>query len=379
MTQPADDKSDKPNFELVPDPDKAKPEAKAEGGQSEAAKSEAAKSDQAKTAAAGAKSDASKDKADAESGRALAPAGAAPIHPFIAAATAGEKIEMPAASRTLFSRMLDYSAHAAIIVGLIGFAWTVSDHVISRPAKGDVAPVAAVHPPQPTKLDEMAELKLANQKMHDEIRSLKASVDQLRVAARRDTTPEQVRMLSAGLDNVKNSVNSSRNETNAAIAQLNGKVDKLQPGKIQALADRIGHLEHQSIDTAATGSIAKTDRTDTAKATPKPPVKPTDLASLDDTQHATDDDKPQVISGWVVRDVYDGVALIEGKRGTMEVMRGTTIPGAGVVKSIDRHGSGWTVTTTKGQLAFAAPQQQNWRRGYGPYSRGGYAPYRYDY
>ena len=311
-----------------------------------------------------------------EAGTALATAAAGPINPFLAAA-AEKPSDTAVPPRAFVSRMLDYSAHAAIIVGLIGFAWTVGDHVVNRPvAKNDSAvPVAAAAIPQP--MDEMAQLRLANQKMHDEIKALKTSVETLRTTVRRDTTPEQVRMLSAGLETVKGSVSSA----SAAIAQLNGKVEKLQPGKMQALTERVGRLEHQALDTASTASIAKSDLGKSDPA-PKPPVKPASLGA-DDTP-AKGEDKPQVITGWVVRDVYQGVALVEGKRGTMEIVPGVAIPGAGVVKSIERHGSGWTVTTTKGQFASAAPSsavmtQRDYRRGPYGYQRGGYPPYRYDY
>ena len=79
----------------------------------------------------------------------------------------------------------------------------------------------------------------------------------------------------------------------------------------------------------------------------------------------------------MVRDVYQGVALIEGRRGTLEVVPGVGIPGAGVVKSIDRHGGGWTVTTTKGVVAYAAPPREYRRADRG--SSNPRDPYRYDF
>ena len=114
---------------------------------------------------------------------------------------------------------------------------------------------------------------------------------------------------------------------------------------------------------------------------PTPPAKPTTLASVEPEAAAAGVEKPQVISGWIVRDVYQGVALIEGRRGQMEVVPGVSIPGAGTVKSIERHNGSWTVTTTKGQFASAsaAPQQQQHEqpphRGYRDY----YGPRRWDF
>jgi TolA-binding protein len=320
-------------------------------------------------------SDHDKKPDSAETSKALQTAGSSPVNPFLAAAAE----DVPGTpSRAWLSRALDYSAHVAIIAGLIGFAWTVGDHVVSRPGgKSDSPAPLAAAAPESRPVDEIGQLKLANQKMHDEIKALRASLETLRTSVRRDTTPEQVRMLSAGLETMK----SNMGTTNAALAQLNGKVDKLQPQKVQQLTERLARLEHQALDATATGSIGKSDgarpdtKSDDQKMTPKPPVKPSTLASAEDTPVTPEDAKPQIIAGWVVRDVYQGVALVEGKRGSMEVVPGVTIPGAGTVKSIERHNGAWTVTTTKGQFASAAPVQREYRR----YPRGIYAPYRYDY
>jgi len=62
---------------------------------------------------------------------------------------------------------------------------------------------------------------------------------------------------------------------------------------------------------------------------------------------------PQLITNWVVRDVYDGIALVESPRGSIEVTPGETIPGAGTVKSIERRGTGWIVITNLGLVDSA--------------------------
>ena len=380
------------------------------------AKPDDAKADDAKlNAQEGAGPDAEK-----HAGTSLAPAVDAPsgIDPFLAkAADASE----PAAPRPLYAKALDYSAHAAMIVGLIGFAWTVSDHVTSRPpaagatatpvkaadASGTATPKSADTKSADTeahgKVDELGDLRKTNQKMAAEIRGLHASLEALRTTVVRErSSGDDVRSLSAAVDQVKAGLAAARSEQTTQMAQLTGKVDKLQRDARQQ-AERVAHAEstrseasraearapeRQQVDTTATASIPAP----AAKAVPTPPAKPTVLASIESEtgrgetgraqpakdqakdQAAGEDGKPQVISGWVVRDVYQGVALIEGRRGSMEVVPGVSIPGAGVVRSIDRHGGGWTVTTTKGQLAFAAQHEQH-RGGYRDY----YGPRRYDF
>ena len=312
------------------------------------------------------------------------------------------KPEEPAAPRGIRARLLDYSAHAAMIVGLIGFAWTVGDHVVRRPSTSADAPAKIAAAPAPAN-DPVSELRDRNRELAASVHVLQARLDALqasvgdpgRVAA-------QVHVLQAGLDNVKTSLGTSRSEQAAAVARLDGKIDKLarEPGsKMQQLVDRLGTLERSGVDIAPTASLPRDARmadvrtadakAADAEAAARPVPRPADLkvggritgrgadAKLASADKAGDEPaKPQIIASWVVRDVYQGVALIEGRRGTLEVVPGVSIPGAGVVKSIDRHGSGWTVTTTKGLVAYAAPAR-DFRRA----DRGYYAAdrYRYDF
>ena len=321
---------------------------------------------------------------DSSKPNALAPVPEVPgIDPFVAA-----KADEAAALRGLRTRLLDYSAHAAMIVGLIGFAWTVGDHVVRRPAAADVpAKIAAAAPPPAA--DPMSELRDRNRELADSVHSLQARLDALQSSVGDGgKVAAQVHALQAGLDNVKTSLNTARSEQSATAARLDGKIDKLaQPtSKMQGLVDRLGKLERSSVDTSPTASLphlgdARTaePRLADAKAIDARPVpRPSAVKTADAKPLSADEPlKPQLISAWVVRDVYQGVALIEGRRGTLEVVPGVSIPGAGVVKSIDRHGGGWTVTTTKGVVAYAAPPRESRRA-----DRGGYYPgssYRYDF
>ena len=317
--------------------------------------------------------------------------------------------DAPAAARSVGAWLLDYSAHAAMIVGLVGFAWTVSNHVVNRP--GTPAAHAAVPTP---KVDELADLRHANAQMAEDLHRLHASLDQLSSTVRDDKTSVKVRVLQAGLENVQNGLNAARGEATAAVAQISSKLEKVEhepASKLQQLNERVGKLERTTVDPAPTGSLApRTAALPASAAVPTPPAKPAParVASLEeprkDAHRAEDaraanearategkaetkagdgrapaeakavDAKPPVLPGYVVRDVYDGVAIIEGRRGPIEVVPGVSIPGAGVVKSIDRRGSGWTVTTTKGLLAYAAPPRDYRRAG-----RGFYPPYRADF
>jgi hypothetical protein len=59
--------------------------------------------------------------------------------------------------------------------------------------------------------------------------------------------------------------------------------------------------------------------------------------------------RPATVEGWMLRDVYGGVALVEGRGGGLrEVAPGEYIPGVGEIRSIERRGRSWVVVTSRG-------------------------------
>jgi len=54
------------------------------------------------------------------------------------------------------------------------------------------------------------------------------------------------------------------------------------------------------------------------------------------------------VEGWVLRDVANGGALIEGRQGMYEVYAGDPVPGLGKVDAIRRQDGRWVVVTSKG-------------------------------
>jgi hypothetical protein len=57
-----------------------------------------------------------------------------------------------------------------------------------------------------------------------------------------------------------------------------------------------------------------------------------------------------ILEGWVVRDVYRGAALIQGRAGLLQVTPGEVLPGLGRIESVQRHDGRWEVVTTRGLI-----------------------------
>jgi hypothetical protein len=65
--------------------------------------------------------------------------------------------------------------------------------------------------------------------------------------------------------------------------------------------------------------------------------------------------RPAVASGWVLREVSNGVAVVEGRRGSFQVAVGTPLPGLGRVEAIETRGGRQVVVTPRGLIVPARP------------------------
>ncbi|WP_375314825.1 hypothetical protein WHZ77_27715 [Bradyrhizobium sp. A5] len=123
-------------------------------------------------------------------------------------------------------------------------------------------------------------------------------------------------------------------EPMAKIAKLSETVDKLRAAPPAAPVQAAAAPARET-----TGSIAPT-QVATAAAAPAPvPAAPkTEVGRL------------PTVGGWVLRDVSNGGALIEGRGGLYEVYAGDPIPGVGRVDAIRRQDGRWVVVTSKGLI-----------------------------
>ncbi len=276
-----------------------------------------------------------------------------------------------AAPRWRKSDLLTYGSRAALLVFILGFGYIVSGQFLhaNTPAKPEqTAKAQTPAPALASESAERAEFRRVTQEMSDEIHSLKASLAALRSSVSQTPNAEEIRNLKKGLEGTKSGLEASKNETNASIAQLNTKLEHLQreqATKLQQALEKAERAEQRSEQRASavpitTASIPPATQVAVASPpvaakqltqAPLPPVPPqaqTQVNAIDPVKKAQ-----QPIANWVVRDVYDGIALVEGPGGAFEVMQGENIPGVGTVKSIERHNNGWVVVTNHGLVEYA--------------------------
>ncbi|TAL83297.1 MAG: hypothetical protein EPN75_01375 [Beijerinckiaceae bacterium] len=243
---------------------------------------------------------------------------------------------------------MKYGIPAALAFCLFGFGVATGGQFFGAAAPSHSA-TAAITAPKPihAAYANQAEVHRLSKKFGEQIHALQTRVEGLRVAAKASSSDE-VREMKKSLDALRASIDSIKTQTNSSIAQLGAKVERLQreQAKLQKPNERVSRNEH--VDSATTtGSIARAATSHVKVASAQ-----TSTASSKNHQAATaamqPKKAPKLLVDWVVRDVYRGVALIEGPQGTFEVARGDPIPGAGRVESIERKNGGWILVTSRG-------------------------------
>jgi hypothetical protein len=183
-------------------------------------------------------------------------------------------------------------------------------------------PIFASTPPvAPVTKDNVAE----------EVKALKDTVVQLRATTK---------SLSDNLAALKNTVSTSNTAQNTQISKVSDAIDRVEKTQADlrktAAATAPAAPAHMTSTTQATATTS--DVTGSVKQQPVPMVLGEPPQNL----------KPPVVPGWVLRRVYDGAALIEGRDGIIEVETGTITPGLGRIEGIKRQDGRWVVVTSRG-------------------------------
>lgn len=190
-----------------------------------------------------------------------------------------------------------------------------------------------------------------------------------------------VRALKQTLDSLKDGLDRSKLETAGQQRPLVERLDRIEraaedtAAKVGRLADASDRVEHTGTETGArlaevATRLDKIERQASAMtapaaqkvATAAPATTPAPAADGPAQTGSIPDAKPEAkpskqtpaqtaLDGWVLRDVFNGVALVEARNGRLvEIMPGQTLPNAGRVEAIERRGKTWVVVTTKGVI-----------------------------
>lgn len=159
------------------------------------------------------------------------------------------------------------------------------------------------------------------------------------------TVEETLARIDTELAALKLSVDRAGKQASAQINKTNERVEKVEKAQAEPLA-RIAKLS-EAVDKlraapvpvpVAAVATPKEDPRDVTGSISKPPVSApkTEVARL------------PTVDGWVLHEVANGGATIEGRSGIYEVYAGDPVPGLGRVDAIRRQDGRWVVVTSRG-------------------------------
>jgi hypothetical protein len=179
-----------------------------------------------------------------------------------------------------------------------------------------------------TKVASTRALEESISRIDTEVAALRTSLEQ---ASKHSAS--QISKTTDRLDKVE----KAQVEPTAKLAKLSETVEKLRTASVAAPAAA-------PVAAAATAPVAPKESTgsiQTANAGPAPvplPAPKPEVARL------------PTVEGWVLRDVVNGSALIEGRQGIFEVYAGDPIPGLGRIDAIRKQDGRWVVVTSRGLI-----------------------------
>jgi hypothetical protein len=156
-----------------------------------------------------------------------------------------------------------------------------------------------------------------------DLRSIRDSVAQLR---------RQVAEMTGDVASSRAAAEAARTQAAEQASRAQDRADREQTALAAKFA-RIADEKAQAVQVAAT--LANTaDITGTVQPQAQRPASTS----------------REVIPGWHVRRAYDGVAVLEGKTGVIEVVPGQDVPALGRIQEIKNENNRWQVLTSRGVI-----------------------------
>jgi hypothetical protein len=260
-----------------------------------------------------------------ESGKDAAGAAAQPAKPEIESAAATSKPAVNASAQTEADK-IGHAPHDKLGDDRAPVIFTpAARHRFSRAAVLAIA--IALSAAAGSVVGAVAAVALAKPQIPDDGRSIE--VNALRGV---------ITQLSAEVASLKASIDSSARNANAQMAKIADRVERAERAQAEP-ASRVAKLSEllERIDK----------RTASAAPASVPASAPETTGSIAPKQQ----DRATVLSGWMLREVFNGGAVVENDRmGIFEVVPGANLPGLGRVETIRRQDGRWVVVTPKGWI-----------------------------
>ena len=154
---------------------------------------------------------------------------------------------------------------------------------------------------------------------------------------------ETIGKLNAEVAALKASAERSAKADASQLAKITDRVEKVEKAQAEPAAKlaKLSETVEKLRVAAATPAAAKETVKETTASIPTPVAAPNRTAETH---------RLPTVSGWRIRDIANGGALIEGREGLYEVYAGDPLPGLGRVDAIRKQDGRWVVVTSKGLI-----------------------------
>jgi hypothetical protein len=158
----------------------------------------------------------------------------------------------------------------------------------------------------------------------------------------------------AELRNIRESVAQLRRTVAALSSDVATNRTALDAAN-KIVSDRFGHFVQnlERVEREQSLSAMKIERVAEEKAQVARTVPTTSSPEITGTvqqQPRPTNARREVITGWRVRRAFEGVAILEGQPGVIEVVLGQDVPNLGRIEEIKYENSRWQVLTSKGVI-----------------------------
>jgi hypothetical protein len=157
------------------------------------------------------------------------------------------------------------------------------------------------------------------------------------------------------LANLKLSIDGSAKQANSQIAKIADRMDRAEKSqadtgaKLARTTESLDRLDHRLAANAAAGAAGEITGSIPSGTLAQGPGDR--QAALADPRRAGAPAPTAVLDGWVLRDVFNGAAMIQSPRnGILEVFPGDTLPGLGRIEGVKRQDGRWVVVTSRGLI-----------------------------
>jgi hypothetical protein len=229
-------------------------------------------------------------------------------------ATAPVPAAPPKAGSGLWSA-LPFAAAVALAAGLVG---------VGGMALRGSAPQAPAR---------LAQLEQALATLAGEISALRAQTE---VIAQQPKVAASLGPIVSRLDVLGEAIERMQKDQQTRIAALASG----ERGSDRALGEKLAAL---------TGRLERIEKAVTTASVPASPAAVSPVQPLPPKPQEAGTAK---LPGYILRDVDDGIAVIEDRRGAIhELMRGEMLPGVGRIQKIERRGNAWVAVTERGIIS----------------------------